>query len=123
MIQGVVNSRLEAVVQIRLRGPGHSGLDLDAIVDSGFNGSLALPNSTIVALGLTKLSSGGTTLADGLTRQFDIYQAEVEWKDGWRTVLVSVVGDELLLGMQLLEAHEPRISVVQGGAVKITPLP
>ena len=57
MIRGVVNARHEAIVRIRVRGPGHSGLDVDAVIDSGFTESLTLPAATIEALGLWLLAS------------------------------------------------------------------
>lgn len=41
-------------------------------------------------------------LADGSVRHFDVYAAEVEWDGAWRPVLVSALGDEVLLGMRLL---------------------
>jgi clan AA aspartic protease len=123
MIRGVVNSRNEAIVRIRVRGPGHPGLDVDAIVDSGYNAALALPGSTVAGLGLRRKSRGGAVLADGTVRQFDIYLAEVLWDGIWQPVLLPTVGDEALLGMGLLAGHELRISVVPDGAVEITPLP
>ena len=44
MIRGVVNARNEAVVRLRVRGPAGSESDIDAVIDSGFTGSLALLN-------------------------------------------------------------------------------
>ena len=123
MIGGVVNARVEAIVSLRVRGPGGSELDVDAVVDSGFTASLALPPSTVVTLGLARQSGGGAVLADGSVRQFDIYAAEVAWDGSWRQVLVSAVGAEALLGMRLLAGHELRIAVVPGSSVEITPLP
>jgi predicted aspartyl protease len=64
-----VNARNEAVVCLRVRGPGGSELDVDAVVDSGFTASLTLPATTVVALGLVRQSGGGAVLADGLVRQ------------------------------------------------------
>ncbi len=123
MIRGVVNARNEAIVGLRVRGPGGPELDVDALVDSGFTASLTLPATTVVALGLVRQSAGGAVLADGSVRHFDIYAAEVAWEGGWRPVLVSAVGAEVLLGMRLLAGHDLRIAVVRGGAVEITPLP
>jgi hypothetical protein len=40
MIRGTVNARLEALIRLRVRGPGGAELDMDAIVDSGFTSSL-----------------------------------------------------------------------------------
>ncbi len=123
MIGGVVNARHEAVVRLRVRGPGGSELDVGTVIDSGFTASLTLPIATAAALGLPRQSGGGAVLADGSVRQFDIYAAEVEWDGSWRPVLVSAIGDEALVGMRLLAGHELRIEVVQGGVVEITPLP
>jgi clan AA aspartic protease len=123
MIRGVVNARLEAIVSIRVRGPGGTEWDVEAVVDSGFTASLTLPATVIATLGLARQSGGGAVLADGSVRQFDIYAAEVAWGGGWRPVLVSGVGDEVLIGMRLLAGHELRIAVAPGGAVDITPLP
>ncbi len=72
VILGTVNARNEAVVRLRVRGPAGSELDLDAVVDSGFTASLALPVITVVALGLARQSGGGAVLADGSVRQFEI---------------------------------------------------
>ncbi len=123
MIRGMVNLRREAIVPVRVRGPGGAERDVDAVVDFGFTASLTLPATVGATLGLVRQSGGGAVLADGSVRQFDIYAAEVAWCGGWRPVLVSGVGDEVLLGMRLLAGHELRIAVVPGGVVEITPLP
>jgi clan AA aspartic protease len=123
MIRGQVNARREAVASLRVRGPGGSELDVDAIVDTGFTASLTLPAAVVAALGLVRQAGGGVVLADGSIRQLDYYAAEVAWDGNWRFVLVSVVGQEVLLGMRLLAGHELRIAVVPGGGVEITALP
>jgi clan AA aspartic protease len=123
MIRGQVNARGEAVVRLRVRGPAGAVQDVDAVVDTGFTSSLTLPNAVVATLGLASQSVGGAVLADGSVRQFDVYAAEIEWDGSWKPVLVSAVGDEVLLGMRLLAGHELRIAVVPGGVVEITPLP
>jgi len=96
---------------------------VEAVVDSGFTGSLTLPAATVTALGLARQSGGSATLADGSSRPFDIYAAEVEWDGVWRAILVSAIGAQALLGMRLLDGHTLRVDVVPGGIVQITPLP
>jgi clan AA aspartic protease len=123
MLRGVVNARHEAVVRLRVRGPGGTEADVDAVVDSGFTGSLTLPAATVAALGLTRQSGGRAVLADGSVRPFDLFEAELDWCGAPKLVLVSAVGDEVLLGMRLLARHELRIEVAPGGVVEITPLP
>ena len=123
MIQGVVNTRHEAVVRPRVRGPGGVEADVDVIVDSGFTASLTLTVTMVTALGLARQSGGTAVLADGSVRQFDIFAAEVAWGGTWRTVLVSAIGNEALLGMHLLAGHKLVVEVVPGGSVEILPLP
>jgi clan AA aspartic protease len=123
MIQGVVNARHEAIVRLRVRGPGGVESDVDAIIDSGFTSSLTLPTAVVTSLGLARQSGGTALLADGSVRQFDIFAAEVAWDGTWRAVLVSAVGNEPLIGMRLMAGHKLVIEVVPGGAVEIAPFP
>ncbi len=123
MIRGVVNARHEAVVRLRVRGPGGVESAVDVIVDSGFTSSLTLPMTTVTSLGLTRQTGGTAVLADGSVRRYDTYAAEVEWGGTWRALLVSNIGDEPLLGMHLLAGHKLGIEVVPGGLVEIIPLP
>jgi len=123
MIAGAVNARLEAVVRLRVRGPGGAEADVDTVIDTGCTSSLTLPPAMVVALGLARQSGGSAVLADGSVRRFDIYAAEVDWGGTWRPVLVSAVGVEVLLGMRLLAGHLLRVEVVPGGIVEITALP
>ena len=101
MIQGVVNPRNEAVVRLRVRGPGGAEADVDAIVDSGFTSSLTLPMAMVTALGLVRQSGGIAVLADGSMRNYDVFAAEVEWGTIWRPVLVSAVGERVVDGHAL----------------------
>jgi clan AA aspartic protease len=121
MIQGVVNARNEAIVRLRVRGPGGVESDVDMIVDSGFTASLTLPVARVAALSLARESGGFAVLADGSVRKFDIFAAEIAWGGTWRAVLVSAVGNESLLGMRLLAGHKLVVEVVPGGLVEILP--
>jgi clan AA aspartic protease len=123
MIRGLVNSRLEPMVVLRVRGPSGTELDFYTLVDTGFTGSLSLPSAAVSALGLVRQFTGRAVLADGSTCQFDVYKAEVAWDALWIPVSVSVFGDETLLGMTLLANHELRIKIRPGNVVEITPLP
>jgi predicted aspartyl protease len=50
MITGIVNGRLEATLQLTLRGPNGQIRSVKAVVDTGFDGSLTLPPALIIAL-------------------------------------------------------------------------
>lgn len=123
MIRGIVNARYEAIVPLRVRGPSGVESDIEAIVDSGFTAALTLPMALVTSLGLVQQSAGTAVLADGSVRHFDIYAAEIDWGGTWRTVLVSTVGNEVLLGMRLVAGHKLTAEVIPGGVVEIVPLP
>lgn len=120
MMRGAVNSRLEAVVRLRVRDPGGVESHVDAVVDTGFTSSLTLSPAVANALGLARQSGGSAMLADGSIRPFDIFAAEVDWDGAWRPVMAWVVGDETLLGMGLLAGNQLRVNAVLSGLVEIT---
>lgn len=123
MIRGTVSARYEAIVRLRVRGPGGTEVEVDAVVDSGFTSSLTLPAATAAVLGLSPQSTGRATLADGSILRHDICAAQLSWGGTWRPVLVWVIGDQPLLGMRLLAGYQLRINVVPGGIVESLPLP
>ena len=123
MILGSVNTRLEASVVVVLRGPTGIESKVETIIDTGFTDAITMPAGLVMALGLVRQSSGTAMLADGTVCQFDYWLAEIEWSGTWRKVLVSTVGDEPLLGMQLLANHKLEIEVRFGGTVQISPIP
>lgn len=123
MIRGAVDADFCARVRLRIRGPNGADLDIDTLIDTGFDDSLILPATIIGALGLTMSSTGQALLADGSTKHFDVYSADLDWDGVWRSIQVSAVGVESLLGMALLAEHELLINVVPGGKVEITSSP
>ena len=123
MIRGSVNARREAIVPLRVRGATGIERAVDALVDTGFTASMAMPPSVPASLGLLRQSVSSAVLADGSVRQFEVYAVEVEWGGTWRPILVSAVGNEVLIGMRLLADHELRVSVTVGGDVRIDPIP
>lgn len=123
MIRGIVNPRHEAVVPLQVRGPQGLLLGLEAVIDTGFHGTLTLSPGDVASLGLVRQSVGTVRLADGSRQAFDVFSAELNWYGAWRPILVSAIGNEALLGMQLLATHELRIVVIPGGMVEISPLP
>jgi len=121
--QGEVSARLEAILRLRVRGPARTVAEVDAVVDTGYTGLLTLPAAATEALGLERGMGGQATLADGSARRFDTFVAELEWGGGWRAVVVSALGAEVLVGMRLLAGHDLRVRVVPGGAVEVVALP
>jgi len=120
--RGAVNGRLEAVIALRVRGPAGVEVEVSAVVDTGYTGSLTLPAAVTSALGLEQRSGGRAVLADGSVRRFDTYAAEVLWGGSWVGVVASALGDETLLGMALVAGRGLWVEAVPGGLVELRPL-
>jgi clan AA aspartic protease len=103
--------------------PFKARLAIDAIVDTGYDGSLTLTPALIVQLGLIWLHHGCATLADGTTCAFGIYRGDVIWDGQVRPILVDEADTMPLLGMAMLEGYELMMQVRPQGRVTITPLP
>jgi clan AA aspartic protease len=122
MITGTVNPYLEATVSIVVRRKDGGQQTVEAVIDTGFNGSLTLPRDVIDELGLPWRTRELAVLADGSEQQFDVHVATVFWDGVPRDILVQAVGTEPLVGMRLLSGHALHLEVVAGGIVEITPL-
>ncbi len=90
MIEGVVNAAYEAVVTLPLRGPDGRSREVDAVVDTGYNGFLTLPSSVVAELGLPYRGHSEAILADGSVAEFDVYGVTVSWDGSARNVSVNV---------------------------------
>ena len=119
MVEGVVNSRLEAVISLSLSGPLGSNREVEAVVDTGFSEFLILPTELAREL---SLAFGGVTLmilADGEKQYFEYYNVTVMWDGRPRTVRAHVADGTPLVGMALLHGHSLYVEVVEGGRVVI----
>lgn len=99
--------------------PQSTHYEVDAIIDTGFNGFLTLPPALVTALGLTRLSRGRALLANGSEELFDIYGVTVLWDGQQRYVEADAVDTTPLVGMSLLEGYDLHIQVAAGGQVAI----
>jgi len=122
MISGLVTEGLEAIVRVRLRGPGGAEQDIDAVVDTGFTGDLVVSLSTAEALGLPLLDQEEITLADDSIVPVSRYEGKVLWDGQERSILVHCLEGDPLLGMSLMRAHPLTVQVAASGQVTIGPL-
>ncbi len=119
MITGSVNARREAIVTVNLVDLAGRSWDIDAVVDTGFNGEFALSPQAIAAMGLRVAGSVRVVLADGGEDSLDVFKATVSWDGSSRTIEVDALDTDPLVGMRLLSGYEVRIQVAEGGAVTI----
>jgi clan AA aspartic protease len=119
MITGTVNADYEAIIRLFVQGPVGPAHEVDAIIDTGFNGFLTLPPALVTALGLMRRSRGRALLANGSEELFDIYGVTVLWDGQQRYVEADAVETTPLVGMSLLDGYDLYIQVADGGQVVI----
>ena len=122
MMIGTVNALHEAVLRVLVRGPEGEEREVEAVVDTGFGGSLTLPPYLVAELGLPFSVRGIALLGDGSRSPFDAYEGMVLWDGQPRRVSVEVADTEPLLGMSLMGGNELTIEVMEGGVVSIREL-
>jgi clan AA aspartic protease len=123
MIIGTVSAFREAIVDVTVHGPTGQAQEIQAVIDTGFDGSLTLPSALIASLGLVWRRRGRALLADGNESVYDIYEATVMWDGGLRRVAVDTADIIPLIGMSLLHGYELTVQVIEGGSVLIKALP
>ena len=121
MIGGTVNAALEAAVNLSVQGPGGQTREIEAVVDTGYNGFLTLPPVLVGELGLPFVLRGEATLADGSSVNFDPHMVTVDWDGQARDVEADAAETTPLVGMRLLAGHSLYVEVEDGGRVIIEP--
>ena len=119
MIQDVVNAAYEPVVTLEVQEPRGQVKDVEAVVDTGFNGYLTLPPELVADLGLPLVGTGSGVLADGSMVRFDIHYCTLLWNGQQRLVRVNVADTTPLVGMRLLDNHSLYVEIRDGGSVVI----
>lgn len=123
MIKGTVNADLEAMLRLEVRGLGDRTVQIDAVIDTGFNGYLTLPTYLIETLKLPWIYRQEGELGDGSIHAFDVHVGTVLWDERPHTVEVEVADTVPLLGMAMLQSQNLNIDVFNGGSVSITDRP
>jgi clan AA aspartic protease len=123
MMTGVVNAALEAWLRLSVEDVRGHVREVEAILDTGFNGFLTLPPAVVAALELPWLFRQQGQLADGSLQVLDVFEAAIRWDGQPRTVEVEAIDAQPLIGMGLMRAHELRVHVKPGGVVTIAAVP
>ena len=120
---GRVNSWLEAVVPVQVERAGGPAMTLACVLDTGFDGFVALAPSQMAALGLRPAGTQRVTLGDGSEAHLPLYNVPVLWHGSRLAVPALAVDGTPLLGMALLHGSLLSMQVVEGGFVRIEPIP
>jgi len=103
-------------------GGEETSLEVEAVIDTGFDGELTLPSRTIRRLGYPYAGSAGGTLADGSEVQFDYHEGWVLWHELVRPVAVIAAEGQPLVGMALLRGSRLSVEALPGGEVAVSEL-
>ncbi len=106
-LTGIVNDDLELRMKLQLAAGGEeeSYSLINALIDTGFNGELALPSELCGRMGLELVRVSSATLADGSTRTVSIFSGRVVWGNESRLVDVAGSGFVPLIGTTMLSQH------------------
>jgi clan AA aspartic protease len=92
-------------------------MEIECVVDTGFEGFLTLPTTVVDELGLPYLINISANLADNSSVQTDVHAATVLWNGIERQVAVLAMGHRPLIGTALLEDYHLSIDFCNGGTV------
>lgn len=108
---------LQMRVGVVFRLPEHAALEIEFVIDTGFEGQLTLPAAAVTALQLPFLYELTANLANNQNVLTDVHLASVLWDGAARDVAVLALGTRPLLGTALLSGHELHAQFVDGGVV------
>ena len=119
MITGTVTEDLDLVVTIEVANSSGAFDPLEVVIDTGFNGDLALPRDVVRRLGLAYRGHFNFTLATGEVARLPNYEGVVPWHGRTLEVEILETESESLLGMELLMGSKITIHAQVGGDVLI----
>ena len=122
MITGKITTNREAIIELEVIGLNQSREKVEAVIDTGFNGYLTLPNDLINYLNLQRAGSRHVTLGDGNVVVLDMYFAKVLWHGQEREVLALQADGGPLIGMSLLHGSRLVLEIINNGNVTIESL-
>ena len=115
---------LEPRISLEIAGPSLDFRQIEAVVDTGFNGWLTLTRDLVDELDLTSYGHRPSFLANGTRTLMGIFSALVLWSGQYRPVLIhQVESGRPLVGTSMLENSCLTIDMLEGGRVAIGPIP
>ncbi len=118
MIHGTVVG-LQARMSVIIRPPGRSDVEIECVVDTGFEGFLTLPLAVVNELQLPYVARIDANLADDSSIPAFAYLARILWNGIDREVIVLGIGRRPLIGTALLEDFHLGIDFCDGGTVLV----
>ena len=123
MITGKITADRQAVIGLEIIGTTKRTQQVEAVIDTGFNGYLTIPSNLVDQLKLQLAGNRRAILGDGNVVVLDVYLAKVLWHGQERDVLALQADGGPLVGMSLLYGSRVTLIVVDDGDATIDPLP
>ncbi|KYC36119.1 clan AA aspartic protease [Scytonema hofmannii PCC 7110] len=118
MIHGTVVG-LQARINIILRSSGRADVEIECVVDTGFEGALTLPPHMVTALDLPYVTRISANLANDMNVMTQVYLATIIWHGVEREVVVLAMGRRPLIGTALIKDYHLSVDFYEGGSVVI----
>ncbi|KYC39295.1 clan AA aspartic protease [Scytonema hofmannii PCC 7110] len=118
MIHGMVIG-LQARMSVLVFSEGNSYVEIEFVVDTGFEGFLTLPPNIVAELGLPYIAKIQANLADNSKIATNAYAIRILWNGVERDVVVLAMGRRPLIGTALLEDYHLSIDFCEGGTVLV----
>ncbi|MBW4441207.1 MAG: clan AA aspartic protease [Plectolyngbya sp. WJT66-NPBG17] len=106
-------------MSISLRVGRDSDVEVEFVVDTGFEGFLTLPLHMIVELDLPYIAKIQANLADNSKIATNAHAVKIIWNGVERDVIVLAMGRRPLVGTALLEDYHLSIDFHEGGTVLV----
>ncbi len=115
-IEGYVDhASLSPVTNLTLISSEDEETEMPAVIDTGYNGEVIMPQHEIQAMGFELLGTIDSELANGQVVEIELFSGRIKWFDQVREVAVgSSRSTDLLLGTLLLTDCELYINFKKG---------
>lgn len=104
-------------ISITMHRADGEDLEIEALMDSGFSGEVALPMSVVEDLGLVYARGHIVVLADGSYRQVETFKGAVFFAGEWHDVTVYSTGGGPAVGMRLMQGAKICFEAIPEGSI------
>ena len=110
---------LRILIGVTFRLPNQPDIVIECVLDTGFEGALALPSDAVSVLGLPYYQGINANLADNTDVSVDAYRATIVWNEQVLNVAVLAIGRRPLIGSALLAGKELFAQFVDSGLATV----
>ena len=106
-------------MHVTLRLTDRPDIEVEFVLDTGFDGYLILPEFAVSALNLPYAYPLDAHFANGLVEETSVHKLQLVWDGEVREVDVLATGNRPLLGTLLMDGHDLHISFRDGGPITL----